>query len=106
MIRRVPRKAVRKPAAGTAKKKTGTRKPAADTAKNKTGTRKTAAGTAKKKAGTRKTVGRAAKKAASMISTPRAAISPEVIRETVRGKRFLAADRTALDLAEITTWDR
>ena len=34
------------------------------------------------------------------------AISPDLIREAVRGKRFLAADRAALDLAEIATWDR
>ncbi|NUZ08355.1 hypothetical protein [Piscinibacter koreensis] len=34
------------------------------------------------------------------------AVPAEVIREAVRGKRFLAADRTALDVAEIATWDR
>jgi len=40
------------------------------------------------------------------VSTkPRAAIEPGVIREITRSKRFLAADRAALDLTEIGTWD-
>ncbi len=52
---------------------------------------------------------RVAKKvvATKAAATPMAAaISPDVIREAVRGKRFLAADRAALDVAEIATWDR
>ena len=32
--------------------------------------------------------------------------NPEMIREVVRGKRFLAADRAHLDLSELATWDR
>ena len=119
MIRRAPKKAPRKTAAGGAKKKKlsarktaaggarkkkAARKTAAGNAKKKTVTRKTTAGAAKK-TGARKTTTRAAKKAADVFSSPRAAINPEVIREAVRGKRFLAADRAALDLAEITTWD-
>ena len=36
----------------------------------------------------------------------RAAFTPDAIRELVRGKRFLAADRAQLDLGEIATWDR
>jgi len=36
---------------------------------------------------------------------PRAAFEPGTVREITRGKRFLAADRAALDLAEIGTWD-
>ena len=35
----------------------------------------------------------------------RAARAPEAIREIVRGKRFLAADRASMALAEIATWD-
>ena len=34
------------------------------------------------------------------------AFDAEAIRTLVRGKRFLAADRAALDLGEIATWDR
>ena len=47
-----------------------------------------------------------AKKTAAARPAAAAAISPDVIREAVRGKRFLAADRAALDLTEIATWDR
>jgi hypothetical protein len=36
---------------------------------------------------------------------PRAAFDAETIRGLVRGKRFLAADRAALDIGEIATWD-
>ncbi len=36
---------------------------------------------------------------------PRAAFDAETIRNLVRGKRFLAADRADLDLGEIATWD-
>ena len=32
--------------------------------------------------------------------------NPDVIREAVRSKRFLAADRARLDVAEIATWDQ
>lgn len=39
-------------------------------------------------------------------AAPRAAFDAEAIRTLVRGKRFLAADRAALDLGEIGTWDR
>jgi hypothetical protein len=37
--------------------------------------------------------------------TDRIVFKPETIREITRGKRFLAADRAQLDLAEIATWD-
>lgn len=40
-----------------------------------------------------------------MSTKPRAAIEPGAVREITRSKRFLAADRAALDLAEIATWD-
>ena len=36
----------------------------------------------------------------------RVRLNPETVREVVRGKRFLAADRAQLDVAEITTWDK
>jgi hypothetical protein len=38
-------------------------------------------------------------------TTRRAALEPGAVREITRSKRFLAADRAALDLAEIGTWD-
>jgi hypothetical protein len=37
--------------------------------------------------------------------TERRAAPPDVVREVTRSKRFLAADRAALDLGEIATWD-
>lgn len=46
-----------------------------------------------------------AAKTAVKAAAPRAAFDPEAIRTLVRGKRFLAADRAALDLGEIGTWD-
>ena len=39
-------------------------------------------------------------------AAPRAAFDSEAIRTLVRGKRFLAADRAALDISEIATWDK
>lgn len=47
-----------------------------------------------------------AAKTAVKAAAPRAAFDPEAIRTLVRGKRFLAADRAALDLGEIGTWDQ
>jgi hypothetical protein len=38
-------------------------------------------------------------------AAPRAVFEPEAVRALVRSKRFLAADRAALDLAEMATWD-
>jgi len=46
------------------------------------------------------------RKAPMATAAPRAAFDPEAIRTLVRGKRFLAADRAALDLGEIATWDK
>lgn len=46
------------------------------------------------------------RKAVAANAAPRAAFDPEAIRTLVRGKRFLAADRAALDLGEIATWDK
>ncbi|HEY2929116.1 hypothetical protein [Piscinibacter sp.] len=40
-----------------------------------------------------------------MSTIKRAALEPGVVREITRSKRFLAADRAALDLTEIGTWD-
>ena len=97
MIRRTPKKVARKIGAGVAKKRASPK-----TGASKKTARKSATGTANKTA--RKTAAGATKRAA-MLSAPRAAISPDVVREAVRGKRFLAADRAALDVAEITTWD-
>ncbi len=37
---------------------------------------------------------------------PRAALDAAAVREVLRSKRFLAADRAALDLGEIGTWDK
>ena len=37
--------------------------------------------------------------------TERRAAPPDIVREVTRSKRFLAADRAALDLGEIATWD-
>ena len=39
-------------------------------------------------------------------AAPGAAFDAETVRTLVRGKRFLAADRAALDLDEIGTWDQ
>ncbi len=39
-------------------------------------------------------------------AAPGAAFDAETVRTLVRGKRFLAADRAALDLDEIATWDK
>ena len=47
-----------------------------------------------------------AKKAAAHADRRARHRAPTSIREAVRGKRFLAADRAALDLGEIATWDR
>lgn len=47
-----------------------------------------------------------AAKAGVKAAAPRAAFDPEAIRTLVRGKRFLAADRAALDIGEIATWDK
>jgi len=55
-----------------------------------------------KKAATKKV----AKKAAAARPAAARALDPGLVREAVRGKRFLAADRAALDLGEIVTWDR
>jgi len=72
---------------------------------------KKAAKTAAKK-GAKKVAKKAANKVAKKVAKkaaaarPAPAFSPDVIREAVRGKRFLAADRAALDLTEIATWDR
>ncbi|QTN22046.1 hypothetical protein HZ992_18035 [Rhizobacter sp. AJA081-3] len=46
------------------------------------------------------------KPVASKAAAPRSAFDPDAIRTLVRGKRFLAADRAALDLGEIATWDK
>ncbi len=46
------------------------------------------------------------KPVATKVAAPRAAFDAEAIRTLVRGKRFLAADRAALDLGEIATWDK
>lgn len=46
------------------------------------------------------------KKARRSPAAPRAALDPGLVREVVRGKRFLAADRAHLDLGEIATWDK
>ncbi len=46
------------------------------------------------------------RKRAAAPAAPRAAFDAEAIRTLVRGKRFLAADRAALDLGEIATWDK
>ena len=40
-----------------------------------------------------------------MSTAKRAAFEPGAVREITRSKRFLAADRAALDLTEIGTWD-
>jgi hypothetical protein len=40
-----------------------------------------------------------------MTTVKRAAFEPGAVREIVRSKRFLAADRAGLELAEIGTWD-
>jgi hypothetical protein len=47
-----------------------------------------------------------AKKTAAARPAAAVDFSPDVVREAVRGRRFLAADRAALDLTEIATWDR
>jgi hypothetical protein len=57
---------------------------------------------ARRKKATRAT--RAPRPAAAAM--PRAAVDPGAIRETLASKRFLAADRAALDLGEIATWDK
>lgn len=47
------------------------------------------------------------RKGAAATPSAAAAANPNVaIREALRGKRFLAADRAAIDLGEIATWDR
>ncbi len=41
-----------------------------------------------------------------MSTKPRAALDVAAVQQVLRSKRFLAADRAALDLREIGTWDR
>jgi citrate synthase len=47
-----------------------------------------------------------ATRARRAAATPRAAADPGEIRAAIASKRFLAADRAALDLREIATWDK
>ncbi|MFT3666671.1 hypothetical protein [Piscinibacter sp.] len=41
-----------------------------------------------------------------MAGKPKASMDAAQMRQVLRGKRFLAADRAALDLREIATWDK
>ena len=41
-----------------------------------------------------------------MSTKPRAPLDAAAVQQVLRSKRFLAADRAALDLGEIATWDK